>query len=178
MADPSSRIRLAEPADVPVVLAMVRELAEFEREPDAVEATEELLHAALFGPAATVFVHLAEHLPAQGQPEVAGMALWFTTYSTWVGRHGLWLEDLYVRPQHRGRGHGRALLASLARVCVERGFGRLEWRVLDWNTGAQGVYAAVGAAPVQGWATWRLDGAGLQQLGSDVAAAPAPPGIG
>lgn len=94
------------------------------------------------------------------------MALWFTTFSTWVGRHGLWLEDLYVRPEHRGRGYGRVLLATLARVCVERGYGRLEWTVLDWNTPARGFYASLGAAPLEDWTTWRLHGPELAQLGA------------
>ncbi len=107
----------------------------------------------------------AEHLPAPVWRTV-GMALWFRTYSTWTGRHGIWLEDLYVRPAARGGGLGRALLAALARECLDAGYRRLEWSVLDWNTDAQAVYAAVGAKDHEGWSTWRLDGDALAELAS------------
>lgn len=93
------------------------------------------------------------------------MAVWYLTFSTWVGRHGLYLEDLYVRPEHRRRGAGSALLRSLAGVCVERGLGRLEWAVLDWNAPAIGFYRAIGAMPLDGWTTMRLSGGALQALG-------------
>jgi len=157
------RVRRAEPADVAELDAMIRELAEYEREPDAVEATPEDLATALFGEQPRVFAHVAEVETGRGW-EVAGSAIWFTTYSTWTGRHGTWLEDLYVRPQHRGGGIGRRLLAALAAEAVASGHRRLEWTVLDWNTSAQAVYAAVGAGPQDEWTTWRLTGAELERL--------------
>ena len=155
-------IRTAEPADVPVLLELVRELAEYEREPDAVEATEELLTAALFGPDAVASCHVA----VDGTGAVVGMALWYVTFSTWKGRPGMWLEDLYVRPSARGQGLATALLRTLAAVCVERGWPRFEWWVLDWNESAHAFYRSVGARPEEEWTTWRLDGDALQALGS------------
>jgi len=155
-------IRTAEPADVPVLLELVRELAEYEREPDAVEATEELLTAALFGPDAVASCHVA----VDGTGAVVGMALWYVTFSTWKGRPGMWLEDLYVRPSARGQGLATALLRALAAVCVERGWPRFEWWVLDWNESAHAFYRSVGARPEDEWTTWRLDGDALQALGS------------
>ncbi len=153
-------VRPAVPEDVPVVLQLVRELAEYEREPDAVEATEELLHAALFGPAAVASCHVA--LDADG--DVVGFALWYVTFSTWKGRPGLWLEDLYVRPSGRRSGLGRALLQTLAAVCAERGYPRFEWWVLDWNDSAHAFYRSLGARPEDEWTTWRLDGEPLTAL--------------
>ena len=123
-------VRRAVPADVPAVVALVHELADYEREPASCHLTAEQLHAALFGPEPALFGHVAE---AGG--EVVGCALWFLSFSTWRGVHGLHLEDLYVRPAHRGAGLGRALLAALAGVCVERGYGRLEWAVLGHDHG-------------------------------------------
>jgi GNAT superfamily N-acetyltransferase len=153
-------IRPATAADVPVVLRLVHELAAYEREPDAVEATEEMLHAALFGPAPVASCHLAEH---DGQ--VVGFALWYVTFSTWKGLPGLWLEDLFVEPSARGHGLGKALLQELARVCVERGYARFEWWVLDWNVDAQGFYRSIGARPEDEWTVWRVDGEALTALG-------------
>jgi GNAT superfamily N-acetyltransferase len=140
---------------------MVFELAEFERARDECHLTEEQLAAALFqGPSPTVFCHVAE---ADGAP--IGMALWFLTYSTWEGTHGIYLEDLYVRPSARGTGAGKALVAALAEVCVERGYQRLEWAVLDWNPARQ-FYEALGAAPKSDWVPYRLSGASLRALTS------------
>jgi len=155
-------IRSAEPADVPALLALVRELAAYEREPDAVEATEPLLHTALFDPDAG-----ASCLVAEADGRVVGLALWFRTFSTWLGRYGIHLEDLYVQPAHRGAGHGRALLARLAQIAVERGWGRVEWQVLDWNLDAQGFYSGLGARSLDDWTTFRLDGAALTELATD-----------
>lgn len=152
-------IRSAVPADVPELLAMVRELAEYEREPDAVRATPELLAAALFGP-----VPVASCSVAEVDGAVVGFALWYVTFSTWTGRPGMWLEDLFVRPAARRSGLGRALLSALAQTCVERGYGRFEWWVLDWNEPAHGFYRSLGARPEDAWTTWRLDGAALDQL--------------
>jgi GNAT superfamily N-acetyltransferase len=152
-------IRAAEPADVPVIRQLVQELAEYEKEPDAVEATEADLHAALFGPDPVASCHVAEL-----DGEVVGFALWYRTFSTWTGRPGLWLEDLFIRPAARGTGLGKALLVTLARVCVERGWTRFEWWVLDWNEPAQGFYRSLGAQEEDGWTTWRLQGDALDRL--------------
>jgi GNAT superfamily N-acetyltransferase len=152
-------IREAEPSDVPVLLALVRELATYEREPDAVVATEADLHAALFGPDPSAGCHVVEVDGA-----VVGFALWYRTFSTWLGKPGLWLEDLFVRPEHRARGLGRALLVHLASLCVERGWSRFEWWVLDWNESAQGFYRSLGARPEDEWTVWRVDGAALESL--------------
>lgn len=144
-------IRPAVPDDVPVLLALVRELATYEREPDAVVATEAGLRTALFGDSPAAFCHVAE---ADG--EVAGFALWFLNFSTWLGGHGIYLEDLYVRPAYRGRGLGKALLETLTGIARERGYGRVEWSVLDWNTPAQDFYRSLGARPMDDWTVWRL----------------------
>jgi GNAT superfamily N-acetyltransferase len=154
-------IRLAEPADVPVLLQLVRELADYEREPDAVEATEDMLAAALFGEHAVAFCHVA----LGDDAAVVGFALWYVTFSTWKGLPGLWLEDLFVRPSARGSGLGKALLQTLAAVCVERGYARFEWWVLDWNSPAHAFYRSLGARPEDAWTVWRVDGAELRRLG-------------
>jgi GNAT superfamily N-acetyltransferase len=154
------RTRPAEPGDVPVLLQLVRELAAYEREPDAVEATEAMLAAALFGPAPVASCSVALGLDG----EVVGFALWYVTFSTWRGRPGLWLEDLFVRPSARGTGLGKALLQQLARTCVERGYGRFEWWVLDWNAAAIGFYRSLGAVPQDEWTTFRVDGEALRAL--------------
>jgi GNAT superfamily N-acetyltransferase len=154
-------IRTARPADVPVLLGLVRELAVYEREPDAVEAGEDDLHRALFSDR-TASCHVA----VDHAGEVVGFALWYVTFSTWTGRPGLWLEDLFVRSTARGAGHGRALLQALAAVCVERGYPRFEWWVLDWNEPAIGFYRSLGAVPQDDWTTFRVDGDALEALGS------------
>lgn len=155
-------IREATAADVPVLLQLVRELAAYEREPEAVETTEPMLTEALFGPRPVASCHVAELDGA-----VAGFALWYVTFSTWKGRPGLWLEDLFVRPDARGHGLGRALLQRLAAVCVERGYPRFEWWVLDWNVDAQGFYRSLGARPEDDWTVWRVDGERLDDLAAD-----------
>ena len=142
------------------MLSLVHELATYEREPDAVVATEDHLRTALFGPDPKVFCLVAEN----DTGEVVGFAVWFFNFSTWLGRHGVYLEDLFVRPDARGGGHGRALLAELARIAVEAECGRLEWWVLDWNDSAQGFYRALGARPMDEWTVWRLDGDALRAL--------------
>jgi GNAT superfamily N-acetyltransferase len=149
-------IRPARPDDVATVVRLVRELAEYERAASEVRLTETDLHAALFGPTPAVFCHVAE---VAG--DVVGFAVWFLNFSTWLGRHGIYLEDLYVRPEHRGKGLGRALLGALARTCADRGYGRLEWWVLDWNEPAHGFYRSLGARPMDEWTVWRLDGENL-----------------
>ncbi|MGY1667612.1 N-acetyltransferase family protein [Geodermatophilus sp. SYSU D00696] len=156
-------IRRMEPADVPAVVGLVRELAEYEESAHEVRLTEEQLHAALFGESPALFGHVA--LGPDG--EVAGMALWFLNFSTWRGTHGLYLEDLYVRPQHRGTGLGRELLRTLAATCVERGYSRLEWSVLDWNTPSIDFYRAAGALPLDGWTVFRLTDDALADFAAD-----------
>ena len=151
-------VRPAAEADVPVLLELVRELAAYEREPDAVRATQDDLHRALFVDRACS-AHVAEQ---DGQ--VVGFALWYPTFSTWTGSQGLWLEDLFVRPSARGSGLGRALLQALAGVCLERGWQRFEWWVLDWNSPAIGFYRALGAVPQEAWTTYRVDGPALRAL--------------
>ena len=142
-------IRPARPDDVPTILALIRELAAYEREPDAVVATEADLEAALFRDGAALFGLIAEHPGADG-PVIAGFALWFLNFSTWVGRHGIYLEDLYVRSELRGYGYGSELLVELARIADERGYGRVEWAVLDWNESARRFYDVVGGRPDAG----------------------------
>lgn len=138
----------------------MRALATYEREPESAVATEDDFRTALF--AADARVHC---LIAEDDGEVVGFALWFVSFSTWLGKHGVYLEDLFVRPSARGRGHGKALLAELARIAVERGYGRVEWSVLDWNTPAQDFYRGLGATPMDEWTVWRLSGDTLRSLG-------------
>ncbi len=154
-------IRNATPADVPVIHEMVRELAEYEKALHEVRASEEQLREALFGERPAAYAHIAE--TAEG--EVVGFALWFLNFSTWRGVHGIYLEDLYVRPSQRGGGHGKALLASLARICVERGYERLEWSVLDWNEPSINFYRSLGAQPQDEWTVYRLTDGALAELG-------------
>jgi GNAT superfamily N-acetyltransferase len=156
-------IRTATPDDVPVIHALVRELAEYEKAPQEAKASEDQLRQALFGQRPAVFAHMAVD-DATG--EAVGFALWFLNFSTWRGVHGIHLEDLYVRPAARGGGHGRALLTELARICVARGYERLEWSVLDWNRPAIGFYEALGARPQDEWTVYRLTDRALAALGS------------
>ena len=153
------RIVAATAADVPLVLEFIRELAEYERALDAVVATETMVAEALFGdrPAAECAI-------AYLDGTAAGFALWFQTFSTWTGRPGLWLEDLFVRPALRRRGVGTALVVHLARLCRDRGYDRFEWSVLDWNTPARDFYRALGAEALDEWTTHRLTAAALDRL--------------
>jgi diamine N-acetyltransferase len=155
-------IRDAVPDDTAPILAMIRELAEFERLLHAVDATPEDISAALFGRHPKVFCEIAE---MGGQP--VGFALWFYTFSTFRGRHGVYLEDLYVSPAARGRGAGKRLLAHLARRCVREGLARLEWLVLDWNESAIGFYRAQGAELQSDWTMCRLSGTALWRLADE-----------
>ncbi|MEU6748536.1 GNAT family N-acetyltransferase [Spirillospora sp. NPDC046719] len=152
-------IRPAVPDDVPAILRLIRELAEYERALHEVKATEEQLHARLFGDDPRVHVLIAEH-----GGRVAGFAVWFLTFSTWNGTHGIHLEDLFVDPAVRGHGHGKALLTELARIADERGYERVEWDVLDWNEPAIGFYRSLGARPQDEWTTYRLTGDSLTKL--------------
>ncbi|WP_328604102.1 GNAT family N-acetyltransferase [Amycolatopsis sp. NBC_00345] len=159
MADP--RLRRIRPEDVDAVVELVYALAEYEREPDACHLTAAQLHAALFGEAPALFGHVAEVDGA-----VAGFTLWFLNFSTWRGTHGIYLEDLYVREELRGSGLGKALLAALAAECVEHGYERLEWSVLNWNP-AVGFYKALGASPQDEWTVYRLADDPLRALADD-----------
>jgi GNAT superfamily N-acetyltransferase len=152
-------LRRARPGDANGILDCIRALAEYEKEPDAVQNTTDDLHQALFGPSPTVFAHVIEK-----QDKVVGIALWFLNYSTWTGRNGIYLEDLFVHPAERRHGYGRALLAALARLCAERGYRRLEWSVLDWNEPAIRFYRAIGAAGLDEWTVQRLSGDALARL--------------
>jgi GNAT superfamily N-acetyltransferase len=144
-------VRPVRPDDVRAVVALVRELADYEQALHEARLTEEQLTDALFGDFPALFGHVAEI-----EGEVVGMALWFLNFSTWRGTHGIYLEDLYVSPAARGTGLGRELLRTLATVCVERGYSRLEWSVLDWNTPSIDFYKAAGAVPMDGWTVFRL----------------------
>ena len=155
-------IRRAEPRDIPEILQMVRDLADYEKALDEAIATEEQFAAALFGPQPSVFAHVVEH-ESDGS-RLGGFALWFLNFSTWLGVNGLYLEDLYVRPELRGSGYGKALLSTLARECIENGYGRLEWWVLDWNEPALGFYRSIGAIPMDEWTVHRVTGDALAQL--------------
>ena len=152
-------IRPATPDDVPVILRFVHELAAFECEPDAVKATEAMLTAALFGahPA-------AEAVIAESDSVAVGHAIFFHNFSTWEGKRGLYLEDLYVTPSARGGGIGRAMLRHLARLAVERDCARFEWSVLNWNEGAIALYRSLGAKGLDDWTIQRLDDDALRRL--------------
>jgi GNAT superfamily N-acetyltransferase len=161
-------IRPARPSDVPAIVAMVHELAEYERAPEQCHLTEEQLRAALFGPQPALFGHVG----VDADDEPLGFALWFLNFSTWEGIHGIYLEDLYVRPAARGTGLGRLLLSTLAEICVERGYPRLEWWVLEWNP-ARDFYHAIGATAMDEWVPYRLAGSGLRELALRGSAQPA-----
>jgi GNAT superfamily N-acetyltransferase len=162
-------IRPARPDDVPALLRLVKELAVYERAPEEAVATADQLNRVLFGERPSVFCDVAEQ-----DDGVVGMAIWFLSFSTWLGRHGIYLEDLYVTPAVRGQGHGKALLATLARRCVERGYGRLEWSVLDWNEPAIGFYLGLGATGMDEWTVHRISGPALEVLAREAPADDAP----
>ena len=153
-------IRAATMADVPTILGFVRDLAAFEREPDAVHATEAMLTDALFGPRPAAEAAIATD--DDGTP--IGFALFFHNFSTWTGRRGLYLEDLYVTPAARSRGVGKALLRHLAQIAIDRDCGRFEWSVLDWNADAIRFYRSIGAVGMADWTIQRIAGAALHRL--------------
>jgi len=156
-------VRPVQPDDVPTLVRLVRELAAYEQAEHEAQMTTEQLTGALFGQSPALFGHVA--LAADG--EVAGFALWFLTFSTWRGTHGVHLEDLYVSAAHRGTGLGRELLRTLAAECVARGYSRLEWSVLDWNTPSIDFYRAAGAVPMDGWTVFRLTDDALTGFAAD-----------
>jgi GNAT superfamily N-acetyltransferase len=152
-------LRRARPGDEDGILDCIRALAEYEKEPDAVQATPGDLRESLFGPAPSVFGHVVEK---DGQ--IIAIAVWFLNYSTWTGRNGIYLEDLFVRESERRHGYGRALLTALARLCTERGYRRLEWSVLDWNEPSIRFYRSIGAAGMDEWTVQRLAADALTRL--------------
>lgn len=157
-------VRPAAPDDVPDILRLVHALADYERQPEAVEATEGDFRVALF-PAdrePTTFAHVAE---LDGR--VVGMGLWYLTFSTWTGRNGIWLEDLFVEPEARGHGAGLAVMRELARVCIEHGYRRFEWWVLTWNEPSIRFYRRLGSVPQSEWEVHRIDGSALAELAAE-----------
>jgi GNAT superfamily N-acetyltransferase len=162
VTDSIFQIRLARPDDVPVILALIHELAEYERAPNEVIATENLLRENLFGPNPAAEVLLGEE-----NNEPVCFALFFHNFSTWMGRRGLYLEDLFVRPERRGNGYGRALLVRLAQIARTRECGRMEWAVLDWNEPAIQFYRKLGALPNEEWTIFRLAGDGIARLAEE-----------
>ncbi len=162
-------IREARPGDETAILRLVRALAEYEREPDAVVADEASLSAALFADRPMVHALVAER-----DGRVVGLAVWFLSFSTWTGRHSLYLEDLFVEPEWRGSGVGRRLFERLAARAGQLGCARMDWSVLDWNEPAIGFYRRMGARPLGEWTTWRLDGEALEACADAAGSAPAP----
>jgi GNAT superfamily N-acetyltransferase len=155
-------IRSAVQADVATLVELIHDLADYERSPGLVKVDPRLLQAALFGPSPAVFAHVAEE-----DGRILGIAVWFLSYSTWTGRHGIYLEDLYVRPEARSRGIGRALLTELASIAKRAGYERVEWSVLNWNESAIRFYRSLGAVPMDKWTGYRLDGGGLSALAGE-----------
>jgi GNAT superfamily N-acetyltransferase len=154
-------IRCAEPSDAPAILRLINALAEYERLLHEVVNDEALVREAFFSAEPKSFCDIAE---VEG--EAVGYAIWFYSYSTFTGRHGIYLEDLYVAPEHRGAGIGKAFLKNLAERCVQEGLARFEWSVLDWNEPSIGFYRSLGAVPVDGWIRYRLDGGALARIGN------------
>ena len=153
-------IRPALAQEVPLIQEMIRELALFEKSPESAQVTLEDLINAFFAPSPSVFCDFVEDETGA----VVGMAIWFLNYSTWTGRHGIYLEDLYIRPTARGRGYGTAVLQHLAQICVDRGYSRLQWWVLDWNERAIAFYQQLGAIAMDEWTTMRVEGPALNSL--------------
>ena len=155
------RIREARPGDAPLVVSFIEALADYERLRHECVATVEAIDDSLFGPEPVAHVLIAEW---DGEP--VGFALWFRNFSTFLARPGIWLEDLFVNPDARGRGVGKALLAALARIASERGYGRVEWWVLDWNRPSIDFYESLGAVPMSEWTVFRLTGDAMHRLGA------------
>ena len=154
------KIRPALKEEVGIVLQLIHDLAHYEKAPDEVEATEKELLTTIFAEEPRVFCDLVE---VDG--DIAGMAIWFLNYSTWQGKHGIYLEDLFIKPEFRGRGFGKALLQHLARICEEKGYGRFQWWVLDWNSPAIEFYRSLGAVAMDEWTVYRVSGEALKDLG-------------
>jgi GNAT superfamily N-acetyltransferase len=154
------KIRPAEREEAGVVLQLIHDLAHYEKAPNEVEATERELLSTIFSEDPKVFCDVVE---VDG--DIAGMAIWFLNYSTWQGKHGIYLEDLFIKPEFRGRGYGKALLQHLARICDEQGYGRFQWWVLDWNSPAIEFYRSLGAVAMDEWTVYRVSGQALKELG-------------
>jgi len=154
-------IRSARPEESAIILRLIKDLAEYEKAPDQVEATESDLKATIFSKEPKVFCDVVE---VDG--EIVGMAIWFLNYSTWQGTHGIYLEDLFIKPEYRGRGYGKALLIHLAKLCEEKGYGRFQWWVLDWNSPAIDFYRSLGAEAMDEWTVYRVSGKALKDLGA------------
>ena len=155
------KIRPAQQDEVGIVLQLIHDLALYEKAPNEVEATEKELLETIFVDNARVFCDVVD---VNG--EIAGMAIWFLNYSTWQGKHGIYLEDLFIKPEFRGKGYGKALLQHLAKVCDERGYGRFQWWVLDWNSPAIEFYKSLGAVAMDEWTVYRVSGDPLKKLGN------------
>ena len=155
------KIRPAKREEVGEVLQLIQDLATYEKAPEQVEASKEDLLNTIFVKDPRVFCDLVE---VDGQ--VAGMAIWFLNYSTWQAKHGIYLEDLFIKPEYRGRGYGKALLKHLAKICDEKGYGRLQWWVLDWNSPAIEFYKSLGAEAMDEWTVYRTSGKALKDLGN------------
>jgi len=155
------KIRPAQQDEVGIVLQLIHDLALYEKAPNEVEVTEKELLETIFVDNARVFCDVVD---VDG--EIAGMAIWFLNYSTWQGKHGIYLEDLFIKPEFRGKGYGKALLQHLARVCDERGYGRFQWWVLDWNSPAIEFYKSLGAVAMDEWTVYRVSGDPLKKLGN------------
>ncbi len=157
----TSGIRLAVKADVPRILALIKDLAIYEKSPEDAKATPEQIEESLFSPNPQAFCHVVEV-----ENEVVGISIWFLNYSTWLGKPGIYLEDLYIDPLHRGKGFGLALLKELAQICLARGYERLQWWVLDWNEPSIEFYKSLGATPMDKWTVYRVSGEALKKLGA------------
>lgn len=153
-------IRSAKISDAPIILELIKELAEYEKAAEEVVATVKKIEATIFADDPKVFCEVVEV-----DYQVVGIAIWFLNYSTWQGLHGIYLEDLYIKPDFRGRGFGKALLQHLAKICTERGYGRFQWWVLDWNSPAIEFYRSIGAVPMSEWTVFRVEGEPLKKLG-------------
>ena len=158
----SVKIRSAEISDLPVILQFIQDLAKYEKAPNEVKLSLSELEESLFAKTAQVYCLISE---ADGK--ATGFAVWHLNYSTWLGRHGIYLEDLYVDPKYRGLGHGKALLKKLAQICIERGYKRLQWWVLDWNETAIEFYKSIGAQPMDEWTVFRVSGSSLEKLATE-----------
>ena len=154
------KIRSARKDEAAIILQLIKDLAEYEKSPDEVKASEKEILETIFADNPKVFCDFVE---VDGH--IAGMAIWFLNYSTWQGKHGIYLEDLYVKPEFRGRGYGKALLQHLALICNERGYGRFQWWVLDWNSPAIEFYRSLGAEAMSEWTVFRVSGGPLRRLG-------------
>lgn len=156
------QIRLAQPADAADIHRLIFELAVYEKAPEQMVATLEQIENSLFSEKPTAFCHVAE---VEGK--IVGMALWFLNYSTWLGKPGIYLEDLFVQPEYRGHGIGKSFMKTLAQICIERGYERFQWWVLDWNEPSIDFYKSLGAVPMDEWTVFRLSGGALEKFANE-----------